>query len=315
MSQCIEDAFEHRASRRLPRGELWIGSNVFFERGTSDDVNARVDLCRQMGMDFLALPVGAGYCAPSCYRGFGVEDIDIAERSGLFVVAVVSGPFQRLVDRCGLYSALATIGKDLDATRETMCDEAKEMLSLVDKCTGHGARAIVIADDLAYNGGTFVHPRVVDTLISPLHRRLVDAIHDCGTYAVFHSDGDISAILSGVIAAGFDGLSHEPEAVEPFPTIPGYGGSITLLGGLTQRLLQSPSLPPKDEQHFINTVRALHEDGGLILTSSSGIHTSGMLGNLRNLYHRVDEALQHKDQGAVSAHSTGERRWVTTEHP
>ena len=312
MSQCIEDAFEHRASARLPRGELWIGSNVFLERGTFDDVNARVELCHAMGMDFLALPVGAAYCAPSWYRGFDVEDIRTAERSGLFVVAVASGPFQRLVDRCGLYSALATIGKDLDATRETMYDEVKDMLSLIDECAGHGAGAIVIADDLAYNGGTFVHPRVVDTLITPLHRRLVDEIHEGGAYAVFHSDGDISAILSGVVAAGFDGLSYEPESVNPFSSIPRYGRSITLLGGVPQRLLQSPALRPEDEQHFIHTVCALDEARGLILTSSSGIHASAMLGNLRQLYRRVDETGRQRDRDALAIHSARERRSVTT---
>ena len=51
-----------------------------------------------MGMDFISIPVGRPESYGLGYRTFKASEIQDATESGLFVVAVVSGPFQRIAD-------------------------------------------------------------------------------------------------------------------------------------------------------------------------------------------------------------------------
>jgi len=291
MSQCVKAAFEHCVPSRLPRGELWIGTTVFEERQMEDDVDAHLGLCHKMGMDLISLPVGDSQDSPSGYRLFSVADIEKAARSGLFVVAVLSGPLQRLVDKNGLRSTLADIGRDTDGIREALRDEAQELYCLIDICTERGADAVVIADDLAYNRATFFSPTVFRQLIHPFYRELVDRVHRRRAYAVLHSDGNIASIVPDIVSSGFDGLSCQEECVDLISLKRTYGTQLTLLAGLSCELLNAGSLPAKRKQQFVEWIKVLSQGGGIILSSSSGLHSSRMLLNVERLYHLADEAL------------------------
>ena len=291
MLEHVTAAVEHRAPSRLPRGELWIGTVVFEERQVEDDVDAHLRLCREMGMDLISLPVGGPQGSPWEYRLFSPADIEKAARSDLFVVAVLSGPFQRVVDKRGLPSALADVGRDTDEIREALRDEAQEVGCLIDMCTERGADAVVIAEDLAYNRATFFNPTVFRQLIHPFYRGLVDKVHRHSAYAILHSDGNISRIVPDIVSSGFDGLSCQEECMDLLTLKRTYGTQLTLLAGLSCELLDASSLTARRKQRFIERIASLSEGGGLILSSSSGLHSSRMLRNARRLYHLADEAL------------------------
>lgn len=70
-----------------------------------------------------------------------------------------------------------------------------------------------------------------------------------------------------------------------------YGTRLTLLSGLSCELLDAGLLTARQKQLFIEAIASLSEGGGLILSSSSGLHSSRMLLNARRLYHLADEAL------------------------
>lgn len=291
MSEHVRAAFEHHPPSRLPRGELWIGTMVFEERQMEDNIDAHLGLCQEMGMDLVSLPVGGPQVSPSEYRTFSPADIEKVAHSDLFVVAVLSGPFQRVVDKRGLSATLADVGRDTGEIREAVGDEAQEVASLIDMCTDRGADAVVIADDLAYNKATFFSPSVFRQLIYPLYQGLVDKVHRCSAYAILHSDGNIASIVPDIVSSGFDGLSCQHECVDLFSLKRTYGDRLTLLAGLSCQLLDADSLTARRKQRFIEGMASLSQGGGLILSSSSGLHTSRMLLNARRLYHLADEAL------------------------
>ena len=284
-------AFEHRPSSRIPRGELWIGTAVFEERRVEDNIDAHLRLCQELGMDFVSLPVGNPGSSPSGYRLFSPADVEGAAKSGLFVVAVISGPFQRMVERSGLGPTLADIGRDAVKIGETLRDEAHRAALLIDMCTERGADAVVIADDLAYNMGTFLSPATFCEIIHPLYRELVDKVHHRGSYAILHSDGNITSIVPDIVSSGFDGLSCQEECTDLVSLKRIYGTSLTLLAGLSCELLNAGSLTARRKQRFLEGTASLSEGGGLILCSSSGLYSSRMLLNATRLYHLADEAL------------------------
>lgn len=62
-------------------------------------------------------------------------------------------------------------------------------------------------DDLAYKNGLLFSPRWLRRLWVPRLARLVNAWHSRDTLCLFHSDGNLWAILDDLVAAGIDGLN------------------------------------------------------------------------------------------------------------
>jgi hypothetical protein len=298
MSDHVRAAFEHRASTRLPRGELWIGSQVFAELQTVDDVDAHLHLCRDMGMDLVSLPVGANQSSDFNYRLFPPTDLRRAGGSGLFVAAVLSGPFQRIVDQRGLHYALAEVARDAADAAGAVTREAAEAVRLVEACVENGADAVVIAEDVAYDAGSFFTASVLDQVIYPSQRVLAEKIHDCSAIAIFHSCGRITSMIPDIVSLGFDGLSCQPECLDLAAVKRAHGDRLTLLTGLSRDLLDSASLSAGQRRQFRQLVTGLGEGGGFILSSSSGLHSPQMLSSLRGLYHLADMAWGQAESSA-----------------
>lgn len=62
-------------------------------------------------------------------------------------------------------------------------------------------------DDLAYKTGLLFSPRWLRRVWVPRLRRLVEAWHARDTLCLFHSDGNLWAIMDDLVAAGIDGLN------------------------------------------------------------------------------------------------------------
>ena len=290
MSDHVRAAFEHRAPIRLPRGELWIGSQVFKDLQTADDVDGHLHLCRDMGMDIVSLPVGADRSSDSGYRLFVPADLRRAAGSDLFVAAVISGPFQRIVDEKGLQYALADVARDAAEAAGAGAREAAEAVRLVEACVENGADAVVIAEDMAYDAGSFFAASNLDQVIYPSLGVLAESIHRCGAIAVFHSCGRIASIVPAIVSLGFDGLSCQPECLDLAAVKKAHGDRLTLLTGVSRDLLDSDSVSAAQSERFRRLLSVLGEGGGFILSSSSGLHSSRMLISLRALYHLADMA-------------------------
>jgi len=290
MTENIENAFEHRVSGRLPRGEFWIGTGIFAERKIKDDIMSHVTFCREIEMDFVSIPVGRFQSSGLGYRTFNPSEIEDAARSGLFVVTVVSGPFQRIVDEKGLQLVLADIARDTDGTRKAIELETRIVNSLLEACTNHGANALMIAEDVAFDNGTFFSPKMFHEIFQPLYSEFVDNIHRSGQFAVFHSCGNIINVLPDIVTSKFDGLSCQVECLDTLFLKRTYGAQITLFTGVSREFLENKALSAKRKQRLGQIVTNLSTNGGFVLSSSSGLHSWNMVDNLKKLYYQADKA-------------------------
>ncbi|MGE5224331.1 MAG: uroporphyrinogen decarboxylase family protein [Omnitrophica WOR_2 bacterium] len=62
-------------------------------------------------------------------------------------------------------------------------------------------------DDIAYKNGLLISPKWLRQHWAPRLERLVESWHSRDTYCIFHSDGNLWAILDDLVAAGIDGLN------------------------------------------------------------------------------------------------------------
>jgi hypothetical protein len=66
---------------------------------------------------------------------------------------------------------------------------------------------VLTYDDIAYKNATLFSPTWLREHWVPRLNRLVDAWHARDTYCLFHSDGNLWAVLDDLVAAGIDGLN------------------------------------------------------------------------------------------------------------
>lgn len=64
-----------------------------------------------------------------------------------------------------------------------------------------------IGDDIAFKGGSMVQVRWLERHYFPRLGRVCDALHAKGIKAMFHSDGNLNAIMDGLVEAGIDALN------------------------------------------------------------------------------------------------------------
>jgi len=66
---------------------------------------------------------------------------------------------------------------------------------------------VMVADDLGYNRGLFASPAMLEELVFPYYRELVDFLHSHGVRVILHSCGGVERALQQVVEVGYDALN------------------------------------------------------------------------------------------------------------
>ncbi|MCL4504459.1 MAG: hypothetical protein M1434_08600 [Chloroflexi bacterium] len=97
-------------------------------------------------------------------------------------------------------------------------------------------------EDLGYKNGLFASPKILEELIFPYYKEMVDFFHSYDLPVILHSCGSTAAALPLIIAAGFDGLNpmeHKALNNDPFVFAEKYGDRIAFVGGLDTRVFET----------------------------------------------------------------------------
>ena len=93
-------------------------------------------------------------------------------------------------------------------------------------------------DDLGFKTSTLVSPKMIRKHVLPQYRRVIDCIKDARKPFLWHSCGNIFAIMQDVIALGIDAKHSNEDIIAPFDEwIERYGKKIGLVGGIDVDLL------------------------------------------------------------------------------
>ena len=291
----MKAALAHQDQRRVPRGELWLGSDIFHQPrfGGEDSLRTHTEFCRDLGMDLLSLPIEMPCQRKANYRRFKQDEVEVAvATSGLFTCVVVDGPFQQSAERPGDLSALSARREDSSPMR------LREMASTIEETIAasvkRGVSAVVIADDIAYQRSTYASPQTLRERLLPLYSPMVDRIHRGGACALFHSDGNVAPLIPDLISCGFDGLAGcEPECLDLALLKKTYGSWLTFMTGIRAELLEPAPLTSAQRETLLRELRVLAQCGGFVLSSACGVNSWEAVESLKTLYAWVDEALWH----------------------
>ncbi len=101
--------------------------------------------------------------------------------------------------------------------------------------------SIRLCEDLAYNNGLFCSPQMLEELVFPYYREIVDFFHGYGLLVEFHTDGDIWRALPLIVDAGFDILNplERKAGCDPLAMAETHGDRLAFIGGMDVRVLES----------------------------------------------------------------------------
>ena len=282
-----------QGARRVPRGEIWLGSSLFRDLGWRDDLEARVRLCDQLAMDILFVPVGPSPSRQHVfgYPHFSVDEVHrlVAEDHGWLVGVVIDGPFQRLAQKIG-YQRLLRNWRAAEVAR-ALREECRQVGQAVTACLQCKPDALVIADDIAYQHSTYVSRRDLEHFLFTSYRSWVQQAHDRNVLVFFHSDGNLTSILPDVLVCGFDGLAGCELECQDVPAFKRqYGSRLTLLTGVPGYVLEEEELTARDQEQFSRQLTVLASGGCFVLSSSRGLFSGKHLSRLKTLYRWADQA-------------------------
>jgi uroporphyrinogen decarboxylase len=135
-----------------------------------------------------------------------------------------------------------------------------------------GVGAIWVPDDLAYNSGPIVSPRVYRQYVYPWYVRIVERCHQAGIPVGLHSDGDLAHLLPDLVACGFDAIHpFEPPANDIVAVKRAWGQRIAVAGNIDLRNTLCGGTPEDVEAEVRAKAAALAPGGGWLVGSSNSI--------------------------------------------
>lgn len=127
--------------------------------------------------------------------------------------------------------------------------------------------AVFMGDDIAFKGGTLFSPAWLRAEYFPRLERCIAAWHRRGIKVLFHSDGNLMAILDDLVESGIDGLNPiEVVAGMEVAEIHRRHPHLFLCGGIDV----SELLPHGRPQEIRDaTLRAIEDGGGRLMVGST----------------------------------------------
>lgn len=210
---------------RVLRGELVIDDafvrDVVGLEGEAIPMSARQAVLRRFGQDLVVVSFSGGWGAPQqpdpAEAEFLVRQWHVD--SDLFVLGLIDGPFSAAAKAWGWETALAHLSKPGPVEQRFMAEAVVDLAVQAERLASLGADGLLIGDDIAYRRATYINPAALRLSYFPYLTVLVEAGQAAGLPVVFHSDGNLWAVLDDLLAAGINGL----QGLEP-------GAAMTLAG-------------------------------------------------------------------------------------
>jgi uroporphyrinogen-III decarboxylase len=136
---------------------------------------------------------------------------------------------------------------------------AEITIKRIEAITKAGADGVLIADDWGTQRALYIKPAMWRELFKPTYKKLVDAIHEGGAYAHFHTDGVTRDILPDLIEIGFNELNPQVWIMDVDELSRKFKGKVCIRADLDRQFVLREGTPEEVTEH----VRKTHAAFGL----------------------------------------------------
>lgn len=294
----VKKAFKHQLSNRIPRGELWLGREIFKRLNLNDDISGHFKAVKILYQDIISFPLSEKVLEDNVtnYRYFSLKEIFEATKinDGLFLMIVIDGPFQRISRRIGLMNALSYLSRKWIEIKNEIEEECSNINFLIDECLDLPIDAFVIADDLAGEDNLFISPKLFNDIFSDFFSSLISKVRKKGLFALFHSCGDINQLVPRLISIGFDGLASIQDRSNDLLSLKErFGHILTLMGGIDSEILEAKDIQMDKLKEFETRLKMITKGGGFILSSASGLYRGDFIDRVKEIYKIADKVVDN----------------------
>ena len=306
----VLQAFSGQRSDRPACGEFFIADEfvrTFIAPAFTGPIEFehRQAVVAELDLDIATVPLSSGWGSPEQPD----EDEALARIARWsadgtrYLLALIDGPFSFAAKARGFNALLHYCHGAPHVMSDLMQQGAGNCRVVAQAMRDAGADGVILGEDIAYGRSTYFSPRDLRTWYVPALGRAAQEIRGLGLSVVFHSDGNLSALLDDLAACNLSGLQGlEPEAGM---TIPGVrervGPALTLWGNLGFDLLSQPrtneeidqalsalfAAPPRTGVQSAGPEHTQDRDPALIAGSCAGLVQGMAPATVRRLYRRL----------------------------
>lgn len=227
----------------------------------------------------------------SAYAGI-VEGIrHHKEARGRFVYVQTPGIFECLNGVFGIENHLAYLALFPEDLHEVYRRQAEWNRRFAMNCLDVGVDMVHVSDDWGAERGLLFSPRTWWELIYPYHKVTCDAVKARGAFLSLHSDGNVNAVVDGIIKLGYNVVHPWQESAGMSLTEQKrrWSGAFAVMGGLdVQTTIGFGRLEALRAE--IERVMRLFADGGLLFCTTHFVQDHCSMEELRVAFDTAYEA-------------------------
>lgn len=227
-------------------------------------LRSRADLAniREVGVDTQAQSL---LLLDDYVRSVANTEIGLFALMGSFLTDTYTNVFGFENFMCMLYD-------DRDLVEDILERYTAYYVELARKLVRYPLTFFYIGDDIAYKSGTLMDPELLRELWVPRMRRIFAPAREAGIPILFHSDGNIEAMLPDLIDMGAAAINPlEPYGMDIRVIKKRYGRRLALVGNLDVGGALSSGTPDDVRREATQLIDDCGRDGGLVLASSHSI--------------------------------------------
>ena len=229
--------------------------------GIENEPEALAAVVATLAVDLAFVPAAEPWAA---------EAVNRLSQEGVVAGWIVAGPLGRVADARGWSSVLALSASGPGELALALDQALHDTLEDTRAGLAAGAEVIMCADELAGAAGWLVSPDFALEALVPCYRRVVAEWVPRGP-AVFHSDGDVRALMPTLGAVGFDGVHFGTAGRAGLRALvdAAHSAGLCPLGGLPVQALRASG------PHRVGRLAAeLASRGRLILADDGGMSSA-----------------------------------------
>jgi len=189
-----------------------------------------------------------------------------------FALITHTGPFGLTMESIGFEEFLYMFIDDRKFIETLLWERTQWFADIAVYGAELGAEFILMGDDAAFKGSTFISPQDFETLMMPCYKHIVKK---AGVPVIWHSDGYITPLLDTAIKAGIAGIhSLEPTAgVDMAGVKKDCGEKLILVGNVDCGEVLCRADPQKVRMEVRRCMDQAKAGGRYMLSDSNAIHS------------------------------------------
>lgn len=168
---------------------------------------------------------------------FGLLDKMATElKDGMkFVVSAPGGLLENVTSLVGFENLCFMLYEDAELSKAVFDAVGSRLLRFYEICSSIPAvGALIVNDDWGFKTQTMIPPEMLRKLVFPWHKKMVEAIHSKGKFALLHSCGNLEAVMDDIVdELKYDAKHSFEDAIIPVEDFwQQWHGKIAVLGGI-----------------------------------------------------------------------------------